>query len=267
MIPSIPLAFARQPSEAPGTPGAPPFVVAHGLYGSARNWGSLARAFARKRETIAADLRGHGDSPRAYPISYAAMAADLGALIAREAGGVADVLGHSMGGKVVMTLALTQPERIRRLIVADIAPKTYENPQQADYARALLALDLGSLTRRSEADKLLAEVVPEAAVRAFLLSNLVGSQAEGWRWRADVRGLLEAMPGILGWAPPEGAKPFEGETLVLTGGESSYVRPEDREGILALFPRARFQSLAGAGHWLHADKPTEFREAVEAFLA
>ncbi len=263
MIPTIPLAFSRQPAEAPGSP---PLVVAHGLYGSARNWGSLSRAFARRRETIAVDLRGHGESPRAYPLSYAAMAADLGALIAREAGGVADVLGQSMGGKAAMTLALTEPRRVRRLIVGDIAPRRYENPQQAEYARAMLGLDLASLPRRSEADKLLAEAAPESSVRAFLLSNLVGTQAEGWRWRSDLRGLLEAMPQILGWETPAGVRPFEGETLILTGGDSGYVRPEDREGILALFPRARFQSLPGAGHWLHADKPTEFREAVEAFL-
>lgn len=264
MIPSVELAFSRQSAE---TPGAPPFVIAHGLYGAARNWGSLTRAFARKRETLAVDLRGHGDSPRAWPLNYPAMAADLGAFIAREAGGKADLLGHSMGGKVAMTLALTQPERIRRLIAADVAPVPYENPQQAQYARAVLALDLGDVTRRSEADAILAETIPEAAVRAFLLSNLVGDAQNGWRWRADFAGLLKAMPEILDWRLPEGAKPFEGEALFLVGGESNYVRREDHETILKLFPKARFQSLEGAGHWLHADKPTPFREAVEAFLA
>lgn len=264
MIPTVPLAFSRQPAEASG---APPLVVAHGLYGAGRNWGALSKAFAHRRETFAVDLRGHGDSPRAYPLDYPAMAADLADFVAREAGGEADLLGHSMGGKVAMTLALTQPERIRRLIVADVAPRSYENPQQAEYARSVLALDLGALTRRSEMDAVLAQTIPEAAVRAFLLSNLTGDSKTGWRWRADFAGLLKAMPEILVWRTPERARPFAGEALFLTGGESNYLRREDHETILKLFPKARFQVLEGAGHWLHADQPTAFREAVEAFLA
>ena len=265
MIATVPLAFSRHASEIKTTP---PLAVVHGLYGAARNWSSLSNGFARKRETLAVDLRGHGASPWAHPLSYEAMAADLGAFIAREAGGKADVLGHSMGGKVAMTLALTQPERVRRLIVADMAPKAYDHGQQGEYAKAMLALDLSSLSRRSEADKLLAEAIPEASMRAFLMSGLVTDPETGaLRWRPDLQGLLKAMPGILGWELPPGARPFEGETLFLSGGLSDYVRKEDHAAILKLFPRARFEVVPEAAHWLHADKPIPFRDAVEAFLA
>ncbi|PIY73115.1 MAG: alpha/beta hydrolase, partial [Rhodobacterales bacterium CG_4_10_14_0_8_um_filter_70_9] len=139
-------------SETLGEGGDAPLVVAHGLLGAGRNWGALAKRLAKRRKVIVVDMRGHGDSPWSDDVSYPAMAADLAGTIAAEAGGRADVMGHSMGGKAAMTLALEHPARVRKLIVADIAPVAYDH-SHADTLAAMAALDLSTITRRAEADR------------------------------------------------------------------------------------------------------------------
>jgi pimeloyl-ACP methyl ester carboxylesterase len=240
---------------------APPLVIAHGLFGSARNWGAIARRLAAGREVIAVDLRNHGDSFRDPDHSYAALAADLAAAVAAE-GGRADVLGHSMGGKAAMALALTRPELVRRLVVADIAPVAYRH-SQIGYVRAMQGVDLGRVARRSAAEAALAAAVPEPAVRAFLAQS-VAVGPEGAAWKLDLATLAEQMPAIMGFPDLPGR--FEGPALFLAGARSDYVRPEHHAPIRARFPRARFETLPGVGHWLHAEAPGPFAAAVEAFL-
>lgn len=253
------LATIHHPAATPTD--APPLVIVHGLYGSARNWGVIARRLADVRDVWAVDQRNHGASPRAPVHDYPAMAADLAEVI-RSIGGRADVLGHSMGGKAAMQLALTQPGLIRRLIVADIAPVAYDH-DQSHHIHAMRGLDLTGLTSRGEADRRLSETVPDPGLRAFFLQSLdLKSHPPRWRLNLDV---LEAeMPKIVGWPGTVGR--FDGPTLFLTGAESHYVRPEHRETIRALFPAARFARIPGAGHWLHAEKPREFEETVRVFL-
>lgn len=242
--------------------GAPPLVIAHGLYGSGRNWGVIARRLADRRDVVAVDMRNHGASPWHDTHSYPELAADLAEVI-RSLGGRADILGHSMGGKAAMQLALTEGALIRKLVVADIAPVAYGH-DQTQYIRAMRALDLTGLVARGEADRRLADTVPEAPLRAFFLQSLDLKADDGPRWRLNFDTLEAEMPRIVGWPGTEGR--FDGPTLFLTGAESPYVRPEYRETIRALFPHARFAKLPGAGHWLHADKPREFEEAVRVFL-
>lgn len=245
----------------PGPAGAPPLVIAHGLFGSAKNWGAVAKLLSRNREVIAVDMRNHGDSPRDPVHDYPAMAADLAAVIG-TLGGEVDLLGHSMGGKAAMTLALTEPDPLRRLIVADIAPVAYEH-SQIDYVEAMQAIDLTRLRRRSEADAALKARVPEDGVRAFLLQSLNVSP-EGASWKLNLDVLADQMPAVMGFPDPPGR--FEGPTLFLTGGKSDYVRDADWPAIAALFPRLRRVALPGAGHWLHAEDPEAFCAAAEAFL-
>ena len=253
------LNILRHPAETPST--APPLLIAHGLFGSARNWGVIARRLADRREVLAVDMRNHGDSPRHATQSYADMAADLAEVI-RANGGRADVLGHSMGGKAAMMLALTEGVLVNRLIVADIAPVAYSH-DQTQHIMAMRALDLTGLTSRAEADQRLAATVTDPALRAFFLQSLdVKSSPPGWRINLDV---LEAeMPKIIGW--PQVAGRFDGPTLFLSGALSHYVLPEYRETIRTLFPAARFAKIPGAGHWLHAEKPRAFEETVRVFL-
>jgi len=242
--------------------GAPPLVIAHGLYGSGRNWGVIARRLADRRDVVAVDMRNHGSSPWHETHSYPELAADLAEVI-RSLDGRADILGHSMGGKAAMQLALTEGALIRKLVVADIAPVAYGH-DQTQYIRAMRALDLTGLVARGEADRRLTDTVPEAPLRAFFLQSLDLKAEGGPRWRLNFDTLESEMPRIVGWPGTEGR--FDGPTLFLTGAESPYVRPEYRETIRALFPQARFAKLPGAGHWLHADKPREFEEAVRVFL-
>jgi len=237
-------------------PGATPLLVAHGLFGSARNWGAIAKRISATRTVIAADMRNHGGSPWFETHSYTEMAADL----AEVSSGKSDVLGHSMGGKASMMLALQHPERVRRLVVADIAPVEYSHTQ-LPMIDAMKTIDLSDVEARSEADHQLQSVVSEPGVRAFLLQSLV---VKSKRWRLNLDVLRSQMDLIMSF--PQTDAQFDGPTLFLSGADSDYVRREHREHIKELFPQAKFAKLNGAGHWLHADKPREFQAAVEAFL-
>lgn len=245
----------------------PPLLIVHGLFGSARNWGVIARRLSEDRLVIAVDMRNHGSSDWTDSHGYPDLAADLAEVIRAHvdvaAGGQADVLGHSMGGKASMQLALTQGALIRRLIVADIAPVAYSHSQN-HLIQAMKALDLSELKSRGEADRQLAAAVEDDGTRAFLLQSL-DLKAEPPVWRLNLDLLEREMVGITGWPGTGGT--FDGPTLFLTGAESTYVRPEYRDTIKALFPAAKFAKIPGAGHWLHAEKPREFEAAVATFLA
>lgn len=226
-------------------------LIAHGLYGSARNWGVIAKRLADRFEVTTVDMRNHGASPWSDSHSYEDMAQDL----APFAGGA--VLGHSMGGKAAMVLALTRPERVQRLIVADIAPVTYSH-SQTPMIQAMRGVDLDRVDRRSDAA---AQLDLEPGVRDFLLQSLDLKQR---RWQLNLDVLEREMPRIIGFPEIDGV--YEGPTLFLTGAESDYVLPEHRERIRQPFPAAKFAKIPGAGHWLHAEKPREFEAAVRAFL-
>ncbi len=239
------------------TQGAgPPLLIAPGLFGSARNWGAIAKRLSDAFTVTAVDMRNHGESPWADGHGYPDMAEDLAGVI----DGSSHVLGHSMGGKAAMVLALTRPELVDRLVVADIAPVAYSHSQMP-LIEAMRSLDMGAVSSRGDADRLLADTIPEPGVRAFLLQSL-DVKARRWRLNLDVLG--REMARIVGFPDVEGQ--FTGPTLFLSGADSSYVRPEHRDRIRALFPEARFARIPGAGHWLHAEKPREVEAAVRAFL-
>ncbi len=237
----------------------PPLLIVHGLYGSARNWGVIAKRLSDERQVISVDMRNHGESPRFDTQSYADMAGDLAEVI-RAHGGRADVLGHSMGGKASMILALNHPELVNRLIVADIAPVAYTH-SQVQFINAMRDVDLSLVDKRSDADAQLAKAVDDAGIRAFLLQSL-DVKAQKWRLNLDV---LEAeMPKIVGFPEVSGA--FEGPSFFLSGATSDYVLPDHRPTIKSLFPASKFAKIPQAGHWLHAEKPREFEAAIRAFL-
>ena len=244
-----------------GTPTArPPLLIAHGLFGSGRNWGVIARRLSADRLVLTPDMRNHGESPWTDSHGYPDLAADLAEVIAAH-GGIADVVGHSMGGKSAMVLALTQPAMVRKLIVADIAPVAYDHSQQ-QFIDAMRSVDLSQVTRRAEASAQLARHVEDTTLQAFFTQAL---DVPNKRWRLNLDTLEADMPKILGF--PEVSGVYDGPALFLAGAQSDYVRPEYRPKIRGLFPRARFAKLMGAGHWLHAEKPREFEESVRAFLA
>lgn len=238
----------------------PALIIVHGLYGSGRNWGVIAKRLSDTRRVITVDMRNHGQSPRSATHSYPDLAADLAEVI-QHLNMPVDVCGHSMGGKAAMVLALQNPSLVRRLIVADIAPTTYGHTQQM-FIDAMRAVDLTRLTRRSDAESQLADAGVERALQSFFTQSL---DVPNKRWRLNLDVLEAEMPKIIGW-PDEITGPFDGPTLFLSGGASDYVRPEHRAHIKSLFPACRFAKIPGAGHWLHAEKPREFEASVRIFL-
>ena len=241
-----------------GTPSeTTPLLIAHGLFGSARNWGVVAKRLATDREVRTVDMRNHGESPWFGTNSYPDMAADLAGVVQDRQ----DILGHSMGGKAAMVLALTRPEVVRKLIVADISPVTYGHTQMP-LIEAMRGLNLDRVETRGDADRQLQSTVEDEGVRAFLLQSL---DVKGRRWRLNLDVLAAEMANIIGFPEVEGQ--FDGPALFLAGAESDYVRREHRDLIRTLFPNAVFAKIPGAGHWLHAEKPREFEAAVRAFLA
>jgi esterase len=253
---SLELAFIAQ-----GDAG-PPVLILHGLLGSARNWSSFARQLGATHRVFALDLRNHGASPWADEMSYDLMADDVRHFLAARGLPPAAVIGHSMGGKVAMRLALGHGGLVERLVVVDVAPVTYRRSFNA-YVEAMRRLDLSRVQRRSDADALLAEEIADAGVRGFLLQNLVTGE-DGPAWRVPLQTLADSMPELVGF--PESAEQYEGPALFVTGARSDYVREEHRPTILRLFPHAQFVTIRDAGHWVHAEAPGPFLEAINSFL-
>lgn len=237
----------------------PPLLIAHGLYGSARNWGVIARRLSDERQVIAVDMRNHSQSLWSDEHDYPYLASDLADVI-ESLGGSADVVGHSMGGKAAMMLALQHGDLVRKLVVADIAPVTYSH-SQIQFIEAMRAVDFSRVSRRSDAAEQLAEQGVDPALQSFFTQSL---DIEGKRWLLNLDALASEMPKIMGF--PEIHAHWDGPALFLAGADSDYVLPEHRDKIKTLFPAARFAKIPGAGHWLHAEKPREFEAAVRAFL-
>ncbi len=240
-----------------------PIVLLHGLFGASANWHGIARRLAPGRRILVPDLRNHGRSPHDPQMSYPAMAADLIALLDAQGIGEAVLVGHSMGGKAAMWLALDQPHRVSALAVADMAPVVYP-PRFGGLLAALGGLTLDGLADRREADARLAETLPDAALRAYLLQGLAREDGQ-WRWRTNLPVLKSSMPEILGFPDPAGRQ-YPGPTLFLYGTASDYLTGAHLKPIRRLFPLARLRPLPGAGHWLYAEQPETFTAALQGLL-
>ncbi len=239
---------------------SPPLLIAHGLFGSARNWGAVARRLSQTRQVITVDMRNHGASPHFPTHGYHDLAADLGA-VAEEFGATA-VMGHSMGGKAAMVLALTRPELVDRLIVVDIAPVTYSHTQ-LPVLEALRQVDLSQISRRSDADLQLAAHIDDPALRAFLLQSLAMGE-DGARWRLNLDTLTEQMAQIMGF--PQIEARFDGRIDFVNGARSDYVTDTGWQAAQKLFPNAQRHMVAGAGHWVHAEAFKDFTALVSDLL-
>ncbi|WP_341198495.1 alpha/beta fold hydrolase [Lentibacter algarum] len=237
----------------------PPLLIAHGLFGSGRNWGVIAKRLSDERQVIAVDMRNHGSSLHSDNHSYTALADDLAEVIAAH-GGQADVLGHSMGGKAAMVLALEHAEMVNRLTVADIAPVSYSHSQQ-QYINAMRTLDLSQIEGRAEAQAALLPLVEDPTLASFFTQSL---DLKARQWRLNLAALEANMPQILSFPAIDAC--FTGPSLFLTGATSHYVTRDHRPQIKALFSEARFAKIPEAGHWLHAERPRAFEAAVRTWL-
>lgn len=244
--------------------GDPPLVLLHGVFGSSVNWQAIAKDLAAQRRVVVVDLRNHGRSPHAPAMTYADMVADLLELFRDLGLERPAVLGHSMGGKVAMALALGHGHAVGRLVVADMAPVANTFRPSAILA-ALRGLDLGALNSRGDADAELAKAIPERRIRAFLLQNLVRDD-DGFHWRINLDALDRHGRELADFPSPYRDATFSGPTLFLRGEHSDYVLPDHEEVIHRLFPAARIHTLEGTGHWLHAEAPERFTAVVRDFL-
>ncbi|MFE8071252.1 alpha/beta fold hydrolase [Marinobacteraceae bacterium S3BR75-40.1] len=240
----------------------PPLILLHGLFGSRQNLGAIATRLSPEWQVHSLDLRNHGHSPHCDSMTYPEMAADVARYMEEAGLESAHLLGHSMGGKTAMQLALSHPGRVQRLIVADIAPVNYAARHDA-ILDGLCALEPSRLSSRTEADRQLQAYVSEPAVRAFLLKNLVRS-GEGFAWRMNLSAIRANYDALR--AAPEGEGAFEGATLFIKGGESDYIQTAHREAVKSRFPNAVLRVMPECGHWLHAQKPDLFATLCRRFL-
>jgi esterase len=243
----------------------PPVAILHGLFGSCRNWRSIAQQLDARHRILAFDLRNHGASPWADGMSYGEMIEDLRASLRARGIDHAALLGHSMGGKVAMLAALLHPAEVDRLVVVDIAPAPNPSTLLA-HVRAMRAVDLHGITRRSQVDARLAGAIPDGAERAFLVQNLITDDGQV-RWRLNLEAIERGFPEILDFPYPPAGTAYNRPALFVAGARSDYVRAEHEPMIRRLFPQARITRIEGAGHWIHAERPQAFLESVAPFLS
>lgn len=240
-----------------------PLVLIHGLFGSLENLGMVAKPLSEHYQVISVDVRNHGNSFHENSMNYSELAFDVIQVLDHLEITQADFLGHSMGGKIAMQIALSFPERVKKLIVADIAPVSYPAHHQ-QIIEGLQSLDLSTLGSRKAADEQLAHYVDNVGVRQFLLRNLSTNNGQ-LSFKCNVNFIANCYPQIMKAFSPE--LRFIGQTLFIKGGNSDYITLEHREIIGQHFPNSKAKIIAGAGHWLHAEKTTAFNKIVQDFLA
>ena len=240
-----------------------PIIVLHGLFGSSDNWLTQAKLLANHFKIFSLDLRNHGQSPHSDDFDYPSMAKDLEEFIDTNELHDPVIIGHSMGGKAAMNFALAHPEKLSKLIVVDIAPKAY-NLEHYTIAEGLKAIPVDKVSSRNEADEILAQHVPESDVRQFLLKNLQRKSGGGFSWKINLPVITDKLAniGVDLQFPGSFGKP----TLFIRGSRSKYIRDEDWDRIKEVFPNAELESM-DTGHWVQAEKPQEFADAVIKWLA
>ncbi|MFP2397590.1 esterase [Citrobacter braakii] len=236
-----------------------PIVLVHGLFGSLDNLGILARDLVADHDIIQVDMRNHGLSPRSPEMNYPAMAQDLLDTLDDQQNEKAIFIGHSMGGKAVMALTALAPERVERLVAIDIAPVDYHVRRHDEIFAAINAVTDAQSSSRQQAASVMRQHLQEEGVIQFLLKSFVDGE-----WRFNVPVLWEQYPHIVGW---ETIPAWEHPALFIPGGNSPYVTEAYREQLLAQFPQARAHVIAGAGHWVHAEKPEAVLRAIRRYLS
>ncbi len=242
----------------------PDFVVLHGLFGSGKNWRSFAGSLEEDFQVWTLDARNHGDSPHADSMSYQQMAEDVVRFFDENELENVILLGHSMGGKTAMQLALQFPDRIAALIVVDIAPVCYDHQQkQLKLIEAMQGLHLAAEMSRSDIEKKLALKIPEKRLLSFLMTNLYRQNGQ-FQWRIGLEQIAAGMPYLLNY--PEVNSVFEGPVQFIGGENSAYLKFEYHALIRKKFPESRITMLKNCGHWLHIEQPAAFQKTVNEFL-
>ena len=241
-----------------------PIIIQHGLFGAGDNWLTAAKLLEDEYRVILPDARNHGQSPHDRAFTYTAMAEDLVELL--DTLGLEDALfvGHSMGGKAVMNLAVNFPQRVRQLVVVDIAPRHYPVHHQT-ILEAFSSIDTQNLKSRKEADEAMAAYIRDMSTRQFLLKNLTRSDDGGFEWKLNLPVVRDQIENV-GDPLAEGTT-YQGPTLFIGGSKSDYIQKEDERLIGQHFPKAKIKMISGAGHWVHAEKPEEVARLMKEFFS
>ncbi|HYG20077.1 MAG TPA: alpha/beta fold hydrolase [Ohtaekwangia sp.] len=253
--------FFREYKPA-GETGKQPIVILHGLFGSSDNWLTQAKILSETFRVLTVDLPNHGQSPHSDSFDYPSMVEALKIFFEDHQLGNATLIGHSMGGKVAMNFALVHPEKIGRLVIVDIAPRTYDL-EHYTIAEGLKAIPVASVSSRNAADELLSAYVPEPDVRQFLLKNLQRKSEGGFSWKINLPVISEKLENIGKDLSFTGK--FEKPTLFIRGKRSAYIKDEDWERITSIFPGAVLETME-TGHWVQAEKPQEFVALVSNWI-
>ncbi|XP_053662846.1 protein ABHD11-like [Anopheles marshallii] len=274
----VPLSFTRYENNASNS-NAPPVLVLHGLFGSKSNWNSLAKAFHKNtkpvRKIYAIDARNHGDSPHTDEHSYDHMVEDLVQLYKTLGIQQASIIGHSMGGRAMMLLALKYPELVEKAVIVDISPSPGLGTSNTNIPLFLQSMKMIQISSnatihqaRKIADEQLSQVVAEKPLRDFLITNLVKAEkGDGeFRWRINLQSLERNFNSGVAQFPNLSGHKFEGPTLFIAGGRSDYVKSEDVPLIKKLFPKSNIAYVKDAGHWVHSEKSADFSKLVLNFL-
>lgn len=241
-----------------------PLIILHGLFGSSDNWLTVAKSLATSYQVILPDQRNHGRSFHSETFNYLSMAGDLAALLKKGSIENPIVMGHSMGGKTAMMLATQIDISIKKLVVVDIGPKAYPVHHDA-ILKGLNAIPLEGIGSRQQADDLLGNYVEETGIRQFLLKNLARKEGGGFEWKINLPVITDKIDNV-GQALPAGSV-FNNPTLFINGSKSDYLIEADKLLIREIFPKCQFRTIAGAGHWVHAEKPVEFLREITEFLS
>lgn len=251
-----------------------PIVIMHGLLGSKSNWNSLSKAIHNqtKKKVIAVDARNHGESPHTVEHTYNHLAADVKALLMDLSISQANMIGHSMGGRTMMLVALRYPEIVKKLCVVDISP-IGSSPSLKHMVKYFEAMKLVKLepklplsTARKSADSQLSSYISDPGLRQFIITNLVEGEGGHYKWRVNLDSITKNFVNNISGFPNVGSSVYNGPTLFIGGGNSDYLRREDEEAIKKFFPKAKFTYIPDAGHWVHADKPQEFLNILMSFI-
>ncbi|MBV7315201.1 alpha/beta fold hydrolase [Shewanella sp. NIFS-20-20] len=237
-------------------------ILIHGLFGSLDNLSNLSRSLSQHYRVFRVDVANHGDSPRLSPMNYPNLVQQLLNFMDSQGLGSAALVGHSMGGKIAMATALSAPERVAALVVADIAPVAY-SPRHLHILDSLARLPLTELTSRQHAGQLLNQAGIDEGMVQFLLKNLRRNDA-GFSWKMDLETMTRDYPEIIGW--PYQGQSYLGPCIFIRGGDSDYVQEHHRQAIISQFPAVQAKSILATGHWLHAQKPEAFNRLVMRFL-
>lgn len=243
----------------------PPMVILHGLFGISDNWRSIARTLGEQYTVYVPDLRNHGQSQHSPAFDFNVLVDDLLGLTEEYALENIVLMGHSLGGKTAMYYALLHPQTIKKLIVVDISlRRTAVNMEHQKLIDAMMKVDFGSASSRSEVERQLETEVPSQRIRQFLMKNVYWRDRNSLDWRLDLKSINEGLTGIFEGVDIPGQ--YSGPSLFIRGGRSAYVRDEDMDEIKRKFPGAQLSTIPEAGHWVHADSPGEFLKALTAFL-